>query len=146
MAWNAWRELRARPHITFARRDLPDGVHGVHVQRDGRTVVLLDRSLDRTARHAVLTHELIHDERGGGADYHGMPALWRPRVAIDELQVHRETALRIVPLAELAAFCDQQADLGHGVGPDEVMAEFECTRRVAEDALDNLTRHERGYR
>lgn len=50
-----------------------------------------------------------------------------------------------MPVEPLAAFCDRMADLGEGVGPDEVMGEFDCRRRVAEAALDNLTRHERGF-
>lgn len=147
-SWNPWRELRERPHIRLHMEKLPEGCGDALYARwdDGSAVIVLSPDLDRRERNDGLAHELIHDERRGGARHPGMPATWQARVAIDELQVRRETAARLVPVDELAAFCDRMADLGEGVGPTEVMEEFDCTRRVAEDALDNLTRHERGQR
>lgn len=146
MTYNPWRDLRSRTRVVLMWRDLPDSAGGAYSIPDenGGGVVVLSRHLDRVERREHLTHELVHLERGGGAHHPGMPPSWRTRVAVDELQVRREAAARLVPTDLLAAFCDRMADLGEGVGPVEVMDEFDCTRRVAEDALDNLKRHERG--
>ena len=39
---------------------------GFHVRADERAVIVLDPELDAHMRRAVLTHELVHHERGGG--------------------------------------------------------------------------------
>lgn len=144
LGWNPWRELAARPHIRLGIRHLPEGTGGgIYARRGRRAAIIIDRRLTQTERNAALTHELVHDERGGGTSVQGMPPAWAPVVRRDEQTVHRETARRLVPLDQLADFCDRQADLGQGVSPDDVAEEFDVPRWVAEHALDNLTRHER---
>ena len=147
MPWNPWRALRSREHILFGLGDLPNAAGGgVYARRHGRTIIMLDRQLTRTERNAALAHELVHDERGGGAWADGMPDSWRPRVAIDEKQVDREVARRLVPLDRLADMCDRLAHLGEGVTPWLVADEFDVPEDVAATALDLLTEHERGAR
>ncbi|MBW3663523.1 MAG: hypothetical protein KY469_10525 [Actinobacteria bacterium] len=146
MTWNPWRSLRERPHLLLLIRNLPASVGGgMYLPDEHGAAIVLDRALTQQQRRDVLAHELVHDERGGGAHHPAMPDTWASRVAIDEAQVDREAASRLVPVEALAGFCDRMADLGEGVGPDEVMDEFDVTRRIAEAALDNLTRHERGF-
>lgn len=144
-SWNAWAELRRREHILFDRRELPDATGGaIYARRNGWAVVLIDRRLGRRDRHAALAHELVHDERQPLTTMHGMPETWRPLVAREEQAVDREVARRLVPLEDLAQFCDRMADLGEGVAPWHVADEFDVPEDVARRALDALTRHERG--
>ncbi|MBA3654974.1 MAG: hypothetical protein H0W70_12370, partial [Actinobacteria bacterium] len=76
-AWNPWRALRDRPHITFALAPLPDDTGGaVHAVEGAREAIVIDKRLGRRDRNAALTHELVHSDWGGacpGAD--GPPAL-----------------------------------------------------------------------
>lgn len=53
----------------------------------------------------MLTHELVHDERGGGASFPGQPATWEAVVRREELRVDAEVARRLVPADELRARC-----------------------------------------
>lgn len=123
---------RLRPGIYWPR---PDGAY-----------VLVQEGLDPREERFVIEHEMAHHRRGGGIDRPWMPRIWRTRVACEERHCDRIAAEAIVPVTNLASFCDRMADLGEGVGPDEVMAEYDVSRRVAEYALDNLTAHERGTR
>jgi hypothetical protein len=106
MAWNPWAELRNRPHIRFARTALPDGIDGWHARRGNRTAILIDDTLLAAERNAVLAHELIHDERGGGPGWEGQPDTWSAVVARDERSVDAEVARRLVSADELAAFLE----------------------------------------
>jgi hypothetical protein len=103
---NPWRALRARPHILFRRAALPDGVDGwISPGADGEpTVILVSDQLGYAERRAVLAHELVHDERGGGAGYAGQPPTWDAVVARDERAVDRAVAQWLVPADELAEF------------------------------------------
>src|SRR3954453_10260337 len=94
--WNPWRELRTRRHIVFARRALPDGLRGVYGRRGDRVAIVVDIELDPDERNAVLAHELVHDERGGGIDAAYMPPGWDAVVAREEDLVEREVARRLV--------------------------------------------------
>jgi hypothetical protein len=133
------------PDVKIIRAHLPLRLRpGCYWPKPERAYILVHDELHPLHERAVVEHEMAHHRRGGGVDRPWMPALWRSRVARDEMECNREAADRLVPVDELAVFCDRMASLGEGVGPDEVMTEFDCTRRVAEDALDNLTRHERG--
>lgn len=131
--------------VEVIRMHLPRALRpGCYWPKRDRAYVLVHDELHPTEERAVVEHEMEHHRRGGGIDRPWMPHLWRPRAQRDEAECHRAAAVRLVPVDELATFCDRMADLGEGVGPAEVMHEFDCTRRVAEDALDHLTRHERG--
>lgn len=125
-------------------RDLPPSTGGgLFVKSAHGEAIVLDRRLGRRGRHATLAHELVHHERGHLTTMQGMPDLWRPVVAREELVVDREVARRLVPLDELAAYCDRMADLGEDVAPWTVAEEFDVTDEVARTALELLTRHER---
>ena len=102
---NPWRELRRRTHILFQRRSLPDGVDGwISPGGEGeKTVIFVSDRLDYAGRRAVLVHELVHDERGGGAGWVGQPVTWDAVVVRDERAVDREVARRLIPVEELAA-------------------------------------------
>jgi hypothetical protein len=139
---NPWAELRRREHIVFALEPLPHSTGGAIYARwpDGEALVVIDPALGRRERRAALAHELIHDERGGGADSAGIPASWRAVVARDEHQVDDEVARRLVPLDQLRAFVDRCLDFAVGVDVVEVAEAFDVPESVAERALQLLTR------
>ncbi len=63
--WDPWAELRRREHLDLSWADFPAGARGVIVDTGaGRRLVVLHDALDDHTRAAVLTHELVHDERG----------------------------------------------------------------------------------
>lgn len=145
MRWDVHAELDREDGVTVMLRELPASAGGGLYVRywGGDAVIALDPRLEGPERLEVLTHELLH-HRAGGCAGGRQRALWRAVRAREEHRVRRATAALLVPVDALVAFCDQQADLGEGVGPDEVMQEFDVTRRVAEQSLENLARHERG--
>lgn len=131
-AWNPWRALRERGHLRLVYADLPASCGGGALleEPDGSRRVVLDFRLDRTARNAVLAHELVHDERviwspGGGG-------LVRPK---EEAYVNREVARRLVPLVLLARFVERVAELGEPVHAVAVAEEFDVPLDVAHRAL-----------
>jgi hypothetical protein len=65
MPWNPWTELDRRPHITFALAPLPPATGGGFHARwaDGSAVIVVDAARRREEQTAILTHELVHDER-----------------------------------------------------------------------------------
>lgn len=87
--WNPWGELAARPHLRL-----------VWVEAGGRgcidfatcTITML-KGMVRAERRSVLTHELVHDERGP------VPRWMVPR---EECQVRRESARRLISIYDLA--------------------------------------------
>lgn len=137
MAWNPWRALRQREHLTLGTTPLPKLLGGaVYVPvRGGKAVILLDPSLSRRERDRALAHELVHDERGGGADLPGMPATWQPVVARDERQTDDEAISRLVPPGELAAWCARRVALGETIEAYHVAEEWDVTEEVARRAL-----------
>jgi hypothetical protein len=142
--WNPWRELRRRTHIVFRLAVLPDATGGgVYWARGGRAAIIIDPRLRQVERNAVLAHELVHDERGGGAADPCMPASWGPVVARDEAAVDQEVARRLVPPEELAKFCEVLALLDVGVTAREVAEHFDVPESVAGDALRMMPRHRR---
>lgn len=106
----------------------------------GLAAIIIDPRLSRSERNAALAHELVHDERGGGADHPGMPASWAAVVARDEAAVDQEVARRLVPPAELARFCEVMALLDIGVTAHEVAEHFDVPPAVAGAALRQLAR------
>lgn len=135
VAWNPWRALRDRTHITLLRRRLPDGILGVYGRRPPVAAIVLDDRLDRQERRAVLAHELIHDERGGSIERPGMPRTWDDVVRREELIIDREVARRLVPPDELSRFARAREELGESIGAAEVAEEFDVPEWVAMDAL-----------
>lgn len=145
MAWNPWRALRSRPHIIFRLAALPADTGGaVYWPRGARAAIVIDPALLRRERNAALAHELVHDERGGGADMEGMPTSWSAVVVRDEAAVDREVARRLVPPGELAKFCEALDLLGVGVTAHEVAEHFDVPEIVATEALRASIRRRAG--
>lgn len=147
MHWNPRHEAERHDDLDIIIAALPPSTGGgLYFRVDSTTAVIaVDPKLADAERVDALAHELVHHERGGGAHGRGHRR-FRPDRIREERRVWRIVAARRVPLDRLAAFCDAQADLGHGVGPEEVQAEFDVSRRVAEEALQALKEHERGTR
>lgn len=137
--WCPYRAADRRDDLDVFWEPLPASTGGgIYIRYgDGSGAIVLDPELDGPARRDALTHELIHHEREGGA-----PARLPIARVREEDVVRREVAARLVPTVELQRYCDAQADLGHGVAPEDVMAEWDVTWQVACDALDNLRRWE----
>jgi hypothetical protein len=137
-AWNPWRALRQRPATTFAFAPLGGPAGRWERDPDG-DVILVEAALGRRARRVALAHELVHAERGVGH-----PDATGATMALEESQVRREVARRLVPPAELRRFV---ADRG-GVGPVEpydVAEEFDVTLEVADLACRLLASGSRGW-
>lgn len=130
--WNPWRELRARGDVELVWADM-GGCPG-RAERDAAGErILLDPTLGRIARNAVLAHELVHLERGILYDASTPGAL----VDKEEAAVEAIVADRLVPPALLLQYIDATADL-EGVTAATVAAEFEVPVDVAELALGRL--------
>lgn len=87
--WHPWRHARYRhPNVTIECGHRLDGVMG---EVDGN-IVRLCRTLTQAERRCTVTHELIHIERRGRE---------HPDPAVEELIVERETARRLIQLAQL---------------------------------------------
>lgn len=135
-----WAELEARSHIRLGFEILGD-LQGLYAHRDGRAAILLDCDLDDRQLEAVLAHELVHDERGGGCASKGMPPSWNAVVAREEHHVEREVADWLVPADELVDFIRRHATAEEiGVTVWEVAEHFEVPDYVAERALRELGR------
>jgi hypothetical protein len=87
---------------------------------------------------AALAHELIHDERGGGAEHREMPPGWAAVAARDEAAVNREVARRLVPRNELVAYLERCEAREWGVTAAQVAEEFDVSDEVAAEALRRL--------
>ena len=91
--WNPWQHMASRyPEVRVdASSVLPDGVNG---QWDGDRCVVLDHRLTMTTAWCVLTHEIIHMERG-----------WSPtspeEAEAEEEMVRKLTACRLIMLTDL---------------------------------------------
>ena len=135
-AWNPWRALRSRTHIVFRLAPLPAETGGaIYWPRGSRAAIIIDPALSQVARRAALAHELVHDERGGGADLEGMPGSWSAVVMRDEAAVNAEVARRLVPPAELAEFCRMMVALELPVSALDVAEEFQVPEAVAALAM-----------
>ncbi len=132
-AWNPWRALRARPHITHAIDPIADEAGGaVHARIGDRSAIVLSPDLDRIDRNAALAHELIHDERGIAA-----PWATDATMQSEERIVRRETARRLVPLDHLLAFVEARVSV-EPVTVALVADEYEVPHTVAAEALRQL--------
>jgi len=108
----------------------------VYGKRGGDAVIAVDVDLDPVERNAVLAHELVHDERGGGIDASYMPPGWDAVVAREEDLVEREVARRLVPAAELTTFLALREELGEPVMVSDVADEFGVPPWVAARACE----------
>lgn len=133
MTWDAHDEAERR-RVPVHRVDLPGGLRGVLVQQGERAMILLDRGLEVVERIAVLTHELVHLERGGSGDVPGMPDWLATLVEREEERVERITAERLLPASRLAAWLDGLDDDAQ-VSAWDVAEAFDVTLSVAQRAL-----------
>lgn len=137
--WNPWKALRERPHIGFLRAALPEGVEGLWANRGQRSAILLDSELGRRERSAVLAHELVHDERGGGCGCSPMGAEgWKYVCNREERTVDRIVAERMLDGGEVLAFCSQRAELGESTTAEDVAEHFDVATWVALERLRRL--------
>lgn len=100
-----FRELRARPHVVFGLVPLPGALRGLYVP-GSRPLILIDEGLDQSWRSAVLAHELVHDELGGGCVLEGMPASWTAIAVREERRVWDEVARWLLPAPAFAAMAE----------------------------------------
>src|SRR5687768_1805983 len=125
--WNPWAAARAWPHLEIWFGDVPDGAtwhrdeHGDHI--------VLDASATRRERRALLAHELVHAERGIGFPHATAATMQR-----EEAIVRRETAVRLVPLDDLASLVERRGDV-EPVTEGVVAEEFDVPEDVAREAL-----------
>lgn len=137
--WNPWRALRGRRHIDLHMDPIARRAGGGLYATDGEfAVIFLDPDLTQVERNAVLAHELVHDERGGGAAFSGMPSQWAAVVARDEAAVDREVAARLVPRDELLDVLDDLVDVLGGVTARDIAEVFDVPVDVARVALAAL--------
>ncbi len=111
---------------------------GFHVGRAGRAFIVVDPELDEPRRREVLTHELVHHERGGGAPRRGAPPLLETLVERDEHCVEVEVARRLVPPAALARLVAQRLGDEGSVDAFDVADHFAVSPDVAAEALRQL--------
>jgi len=118
---------------------------GLHARRGSVGVIVVDPQLGEADRRAVLTHELIHHERGDPVAGVEAPVGLEVLRDREERAVDDEVARRLVPvelLRDLVCRVDDQdpdAD-GPGIGPSEVAEHFEVPTAVALRALERLAR------
>jgi hypothetical protein len=130
--WSVRRALLARGRTVVASGELGDGVRALCVrQPDGWELIVVRPGLSRAEWREVVTHELVHLERGPLIDSivgHPSASTWAAVVAREERAVEREVARRLVPADELADWLRGR----DGVTAAEVAAEFEVSEDVAQ--------------
>jgi hypothetical protein len=131
--WSPWRELRARTNVTLEWRDLPRTHEGAWIPTAAGAVIVLASWLTRRERRCVLSHELVHDERGIAFDEDIAAAV----IQKEEAYVDRESVRRLVPLDELQAFVDVRSEI-EPVTVVHVAEAFDVTTGVARSALERL--------
>lgn len=137
--WNPWRALRERDHLDFRLAPLPHQLGALYWPRGRRAAIVIDPELNQVERRAALAHELVHDERGGGAEATGMPASWQPVVTREEHRVEAEVARRLVPVEELKELARQRSTLELPLTVEEVADAFDVPGAVATHAVQRLS-------
>lgn len=111
---------------------------GFHARNGAQAVIVLDPELDGPHRRAVLTHELVHHERGGGPARVGTPVTLALLVARDERAVDDEVARRLVPVDELASVVEELVGANGGATDRDVAGHFGVPLDVARRAMHQL--------
>lgn len=135
--WNPWRALRAREHIELVWADM-GGCPGRAERHPDRDRVLLDPTLGRIDRNAVLAHELVHLERGILYTSTTPDAL----IQKEEHAVETIVAGRLLPPQELAVYVDVLAEF-EPVTAEAVAFEFDVPVALAQRALEQLAQRRR---
>lgn len=126
--WHPWRSLRALTHVECSTVDLPDDVLAWTHFSEQR--IELARGLLQSERRSVLTHELIHLERGPvSAAY----------ADSEERAVDAEAARRLIPLDALADA------LLWSWNEAELAEELWVGQDVVRERLDGLTVEEKAW-
>lgn len=128
--WHPWKHLgRHHPHIHVTCRDqLPSGLDGAWTGG----LIYLDCRLNQAGRRCVLTHEIIHLERGPVPDH---PYL----SAIEEHLVDVLAARRLITLPHLLD------GLIWTQYPDELAEELWVDVDTLTTRVEHLTREERAH-
>ncbi len=111
---------------------------GFHVRRGIAALIVLDPDLDDVMARVVLTHELVHHERGGGVDRGGRPGPLATVAHREEVAVDHEVADRLVPSDELGALVDELVAGEGSVDATDVSAHFGVPVDIARLALEQL--------
>ena len=128
--WNPWAAARALPRLEILYGHVPDGATWHRDERGDH--ITIEETATRRQRRALLAHELIHVERGIGH-----PVATAATMEREEAIVRRETAVRLVPLLELAELIERRADV-EAITAALVGEEFDVPEPVALEALRAL--------
>jgi hypothetical protein len=112
---------------------------GFHARVGAGAVIVLDPELDEPLRRTVLTHELVHHERGGSPGEADGPATLDLLVDRDERAVEAEVARRLVPRDELRRIVGELVTATGGAAVDDVAADLGVPAAVARLALLELS-------
>ena len=122
--WNPWEAL-ARTDIELWYEAL-DGQRGRWVRGRHHEEIVLEVTLDRRTRRAVLAHELVHAERGIG-----WPSASAATMQLEEERVWRVALDRLAPPSEVRRFVASRASVGP-VTVADLADEFDLPADVAE--------------
>jgi len=117
---------------------------GLHTRRGSVGVIVVDPQLEGADRRAVLTHELVHHERGDAPAGADPPAGLELLADREERAVDAEVARRLVPPHLLQALVEpvdrHGSEDASGIGAAEVAEHFDVPLAVAHRALEQLVR------
>lgn len=137
--YDPWRAVEARPDLTLVWTSVAAIMGGgFTVRRRGHTLIALDPELSARHRRAALTHELVHDERGGVPDADRVPDAWGAIVAREERAVDREVVRRLAPAPTLRATVVQLLGSHGAVTAEAVADELDLPEHLAALALADL--------
>lgn len=122
--WNPWETL-AQTDIELWYEPL-DGQRGRWVRSRCHEEIVLEVTLDRRTRRAVLAHELVHAERGVG-----WPAASAATMQLEEERVWRAALDRLAPPAEVRRFVAARSSVGP-VTVADLADEFDLPADAAE--------------
>lgn len=138
--FDPWRAIAERDDVVLSFHPVARLMGGGFYARAGELgIIVVDPDLPGEDRRAVLTHELIHHERGGEVP-DDPSARTASFIAGDERSVDREVARRLVPAPLLDQFVRASVRAAIPVGPIEVADQFEVPLDVASRALDQYRR------
>jgi hypothetical protein len=103
--WDPWAAL-AQTDIELWYASLAGG-RGRWERGADHEEIVLESSLDRRTRRAVLAHELVHAERGIG-----WPAATAATMELEEERVWRTALDRLAPPEEVRRFAERRSSVG----------------------------------
>lgn len=140
--YDPWPVVEARADLTVAWTPVARYMGGgFTVRRRGHTIIALDPDLPVVHRRAALTHELVHDERGGVHDPTDGPEAWGAVVAREERAVDREVARRLAPRPTVLDAVRRLLVDDGSVTARTLADELELPEHLAALALDELGGH-----